>query len=296
MDHDIHATRYSLVNAMHAAELVELAALVATQNRVLSTCSMSANDWMAEQFWAISKARLQHWASSIRSFQDDLHQCADRDMAKAWCTAEPIIEEVLLAEPATRIWCATLAILDAERHHGELDPIARSVYIGSLEARRRVLRLLVFGRSLTSVRTMQLNRLRRDCEYWTDLFLAQMTPSRIARQFAFDVDRIKDIVGDGRVPATTRRSSEQWSALLTMLRFYISAYERRPAVCPELNRHFCAYVLKCMPSWSFDTCGMLRSSWYQLPFASDHSSVNIVADLCGTNHVNRLTTHSKKRR
>jgi hypothetical protein len=279
---------------MHAGELVELAALVAAQHRVLRSASISYTDWAAEQFWAISKSRLNHWASSIRQFQDYLHACPDKDLPAVWSRAEPIIEEVLLAEPATRVWCASLAILDAERHQGELDPIARSVYIGSLEARRRVLRLLVFGRNLTSVRTMQLNRLRRDCEYWTDLFLAQMPPSRIARQFAFNGDRIKKL-GGGQTAVVTGRNAERWNASVAMLRFYLASYEQRPATCPELNRQFCAYVLQCLPARCFDGCGMLRPSWYQLPFESDHSSIDVAGDLCGAGPLGRFIVPLTKR-
>jgi len=266
---------------MHAGELVQLAAIAASQNHVLRSQPSSPDDWAAERYWCISKARLQRWIHHIKWLQQQLHEPAVGGPLRLWREAEPILEEIFLSEVCTRVWCATLAVVDHHQLPGELDPIARSVFVGHLEARRRALRLLVFGSSLKSASTGPLNRLRQNCECWTDMLLANLAPARIARQFAFDTQRMNHVFAHGQFPIVAKGTSDRWSAQLVAMHFLLARRTLKPAVCPELNAQMGDAILSCLSARSFDACGILRPGWYLDPFQADRSAANVTTQLCG---------------
>ncbi len=266
---------------MHASKLVELAAIAASQNHVLRSQPSSPDDWAAERYWCISKTRLQRWTNHIKLFQQQLHEPALGGPVRLWQETEPILEEIFLAEVCTRVWCATLAVVDHHQLPGELDPVARSVFVGHLEARRRALRLLVFGSGLKSASTAPLNRLRQDCECWTDMLLANLAPARIARQFAFDTHRMSNVFARGPSPNVAKGSSDRWSAELVAMHVLLARRTLKPAVCPDLNAQLGAVILSCLSARSFDACGILRPGWYLDPFQEDSLAINVSTQLCG---------------
>ena len=236
----------------------------------------------AEEYWSLSKARLHHWAEWIKSFTDQLHaRPIPAHSVQLWTEVRPVLEEIFLAEICTRVWCATLAVVDHHQSSGELDPIGRSVFVGHLEARRRALRLLLFGRGLKSAPAAPLNRLRRDCERWADVLLANLVPSRIARQFAVDTNRVKAMVTRGFAPVVSRRTYQRWSAQLVALHFFLVSRAASTAACAELNAQIAAAILRCLPPASFDSCGIVRPGWHLNRYQSDLSVSNVATELCG---------------
>ena len=65
------------------------------------------------------------------------------------------------------------------------------MFIASLEARRRSLRLILFAKGLPGVGTTTVNELRRNCEMWTDDLLAELQDLPIAEQYCFDRLRLR---------------------------------------------------------------------------------------------------------
>lgn len=265
---------------MHASQLVEIAALAASQHRVLMQERVKADYWSAEQFWVLSRARVNEWSRLLKASQLLRPQKPDFNPKEFWTESAPILEEIFLAEVCTRIWCATLAVIDDERLHGELDPIARSVFVANLEIRRRALRMLLFARGLPAVPTTTLNMLRRDCEIWTDSFLALMTPQRIAHQFCFDRHRLNQLARKNKL-SSAKVTTERHQYQLVTIRYALGSRGSNPASCAELNTEIAATILSCLPTNVFDSCGIPRPGWTVDTYHSDQLSLNVLEDLCG---------------
>lgn len=271
--------------AMHASRLVELAVSATNFHRAMMNEFVGAEFWRADEFWVLSRARVNEWSRLMKQCERSRSQQFQSRLF--WKTTEPILEEILLAEVSTRVWCATLSIIDETRFHGELAPIARSVFVANLEVRRRALRLLLFARGLSGVSATSTNLLRRDCELWTDGLLSQLSSIRIAQQFGFDRRRIQRFSamnsrqGCDR-PAWTARSPVTLSSLQSVaIQYGLAVREMRNVVCPELNAELATNLLGCLPTNGFTGCGEPSLTWTADSFCSDMLSISVLEDLCG---------------
>ena len=272
---------------MHASRLVDLAATVASQHQLLCQQKVSADFWAADQFWVLTRARLNEWARTLKNCEMLKTQGDDFDPVQFWNDTHPVIEEVLLSEICTRIWCATLTTIENLRHPGELDPIARSVFISSLEARRRALRLILFAKGLDGVTTTTVNALRMNCEIWTDHLLADLSSLQLSKQYCFDRRRLEKAFFARKSQATLRAKATRREARIVALRYMLSSRMTKPVVCGELNSEIAAVILSCLPSAAFDGSGVQQ---IDLPFSTgceDKISLEILSDLYGTSSSSR---------
>lgn len=272
---------------MHASRLVELAAIAARQFPNLARQKSGVEDWSADLFWVHSRARVIEWSHRLKACHSLRTQDPDFDPERFWEETQPVLEEVFLAEVATRIWCAILSAIDSFRHPGELDPVARSVFIANLEARRRALRLLLFSRCLPDATSTRTNMLRRDCEGWTDMLLARFTPRHIALHFCFEQTRVRKWAYQHRQENSVRRSVEQYDTELIGLRYVLATRVQLPTICGDLNREIAMGILSCLPANSFDGCGVARPGWSTDDFNSDLFSIDILEELCGNSSTQR---------
>ena len=265
---------------MHASRLVEVAAIASAQYPILSQHKVDVDHWAVEQFWSLSRSRVNEWSRLLKACQLLRPKKSDFDPHEFWTETAPVIEEIFLSEVCTRVWCAMLALIDEQHYGGELDPVARSVFVTNLEARRRALRLLLFARGLPNLPTSSVNLLRRDCEMWTDSFLALLTPIKISQQFCFDRQRISDL-GRRNKLRSAKLTAESNLQRLGWIRYGLIPWFSKPGVCAELNTELCASILGCFPSAAFDGCGIPRQGWSDSMFQSDSHSLNVLEDLCG---------------
>jgi len=272
---------------MHASRLVDLAAIVASQHRLLCQQKVDGDFWAADQFWVLTRARLNEWARTLKNCETLKVSDNDFDPVQFWNETQPVIEEVLLSEICTRLWCATLTTIENIRHPGELDPIARSVFISSLEARRRALRLILFAKGLPGVTTTTVNSLRMNCEVWTDHLLADLSSLRLSRQYCFDRRRLERAHLARKNDDSLRAKATRREARILALRYMLSTRLATPAVCGELNSEIAAVILSCLPQAAFDGTGVQH---IDLPFSTgcaDKISLEILTDLYGTSHSSR---------
>lgn len=273
---------------MHASRLVELAAFAASQHAFLIRRKASAEFWSAEQFWALSRARVNEWSRHFKACQQLRSGSQDFCPQSFWKATEPVLEEVFLSEVAVRVWCAILATVDKDRFHGELDPIARSVFVTNLEARRRALRLLLFARGLAGVSTTSLNILRRDCEAWTDHMLARFSAVRIAQQFCFERDRFRETARHFTRRHSAKHLDASYATSLVGLRWLMATIASKRPVCAELNREIGETILSCLSVASFDGCGTPMSPWLLSANQTDSLSLDILAEICGSSETPRF--------
>ena len=248
---------------MHASELVELAAIVSAHGPVLIRGVPQLSETGIEQYWTTSKCRLDRWTRSLRRFSDEVAESDPRQRKTEWPLVRGVLEEILTGEMLTRVWSAVLCAHD--RHHGNdrAEAVARSVMIGHLEARHRVLTLLVRSPGIDAEAALKLNRLRRRTERWTDMLIGYLIGLHNVCEFAFVPDRARDFSEDLCYRSRLNGGRHTWAMVLVSLR---AAFKSGlSAACPnaDLNAKISAAILSCYPADLFDSTGLFRSLWLQ---------------------------------
>jgi hypothetical protein len=250
----------STKSLMHARELVELAAIVAAHGPALIRGDEPIPAANVEEYWTASKVRLDRWARRLKQFVQPAHGNAPPRRPQ-WSEVGGVLEEILTGEVLTRVWTAVLCAHDRRRGDDQLEPVGRSVMIGHMEARHRVLTLMVNGTAIDSEAGIKLNHLRRRAERWTDLLLGRLMGTHDVGEFAFDPQRAGDFADDLRSRGGRADDRNAWPLMMTSLR---AAFQ--PGLCPQspnadLNARIASSILACFPADSFDSVGLLRSLW-----------------------------------
>ncbi len=241
---------------MHARELVELAAIISAHGPVLVRGTERLSASALESYWTTSKCRLDRWGQSLKSFR------SEPDMAQVqWSTARSVLEEILTGEMLTRVWSAILCAHDREHGNNHAEPIARSVLLGHLEARHRVLTLLVRGPGIDAEAAVKLNHLRRRSERWTDLLIGYLRGLHDVDEFAVDPIRARDFSEDLQYQSNLKGGRHAWPLVLASLRTAFQRGLSPDAPNADLNGQIAASILACFPGELFDSTGLFRSLW-----------------------------------
>jgi hypothetical protein len=246
---------------MHACELVELAAVVAAQGPVLVRHGYPITDRAVEDYWSAAKCRLDRWGRSLKDYAQQTHDTGKSWTSPRWNHARAVLEEVLTGEVLTRVWTAVLTCYDRRHGSQRFEPIARSVLIGHLEARHRVLTLLVQGPGVDSEAAVKLNGLRRRVERWTDLLIGYLSGLADVSEFAIDPQRAEDFAEDLRYQNPMEGGHQAWKLLLSSLR--TGFRQGLVPLCPnaDLNRKIATSVIAAFPAELFDSTGLFQSLW-----------------------------------
>lgn len=258
---------------MHARELVELAAVVSAHGPALVRSTRRLSAASLEAYWTASKCRLDRWGRSLKRFTGDAAGATAQRRRARWPLIRSVLEEILTGEVLTRVWTAVVCAHD--RHHGsdEAEAIARSVLIGHLEARHRVLTLLVRGPGIETEGAVKLNHLRRRTERWTDLLVGYLAGLHDVGEFAIDPARAKDFAEDlrrrsslegGPLNADAYSCPAEWAAWPLVLASLRAAFQKGlHPVSPnaDLNAQIASGILACFRQELFDSAGLFRSLW-----------------------------------
>jgi hypothetical protein len=262
---------------MHSVELVDLAALVATHTSSFLRLTKCLPQSELERYWTASKCRQDRWQLALLDLKESRASLlgASGGLHRfAW----GMFEEVFTGEILTRVWTGVLAAFDARHGTDHAQPVAQSVLAGHLEVRCRTLSLLSAARELPLTDLVELNRLRRLCERWTDLLLAEMAHGVDLSALAHESDRMLDFAAD--VPRKTRGAYAETrrSLVRTSLRAAFVRPTRLPAPNGDLNRQIAAGVLGCFQPELFDGAGGLRSAWVSRLMASVDDAETMLED------------------
>ncbi len=245
---------------MHARELVELAAIISSHGPALIRSGERIPVESIEQYWTSSKVRLDRWAWRLKSFVGKAETDA-RQRKTQWPAVCGVLEEILTGEMLTRVWTAVLCAYDRRRGADEVEPVARSVYIGHMEARHRVLSLMVRGPGIDAEAAVKLNRLRRRAERWTDLLVGNLQSLHDVSEFAFDPQRSKDFAEDMQYRGRLQGGRHVWPLIQASLRAAFRHGLGSESPNADLNARIAAGVLSCFPPEVFDSTGLMRSLW-----------------------------------
>jgi hypothetical protein len=258
---------------MHARELVELASILSAQGPMLiRTTQLSSHG--VQQYWVASKCRFDRWARNLKSFAADASQADISAVRVQWPFVRSVLEEIVTGEVLTRVWTAVLCLYDRQHGGKELESLARSIMIGHLEARHRVLMLLVRGPGVDAEGAVKLNQLRRRTERWTDLLVGHLAHYGDVAEFAIDPNRAVEFSQDLTFQANQAGGRQAWPLLQASLR---AAFQRGMAtVSPneDLNAQVASAILSCFPADVFDSTGLFRSLWL-------HRISNVTSDVEG---------------
>ncbi len=278
---------------MHAYNLVQLAALAAAHGSLLVRGADRLSAAGVEQYWAASKCRLDRWSRTLKRYSQIAAGASVPWRRAQWPLTRGLLEEVLTGEMLTRVWAAVLTSFDRAHGSDEAEPIARSVLIGHLEARHRVLTLLVRGPGIETEQAVQLNHLRRRAERWTDLFVGQLGIVGDLGEFAFDPQRAADFAGDS---SGRSRSGERakWPVLLASLRGAFRQALSPVAINPDLNEQIAAAILACFPPELFDSTGVMKSLWMvRLNHLADDTQ-GLLGELLAAEPPSRSLRHTRR--
>ena len=259
---------------MHARELVELASILSAQGPTLIRSAPRLSSHGVQQYWTASKCRLDRWARNLKSFAADATQVDATAVRVQWPYVRGVLEEILTGEVLTRVWTAVLCLYDRQHGGNEFESLARSIMIGHLEARHRVLMLLVRGPGVDAEGAVKLNHLRRRAERWTDLLVGHLARYGDVAELAIDVDRAVEFSRDLEFQTDQASGRQAWPLLQASLK---AAFQRGLApVSPneDLNAQIASAILSCFPADLFDSPGLFRSLWL-------HRMSNVTSDVQG---------------
>jgi hypothetical protein len=270
---------------MHSAELVDLAAIVSIHAPSLVRHTRNLPDTELERYWTASKCRQDRWQLALVALKDS-RQPLIGATGGLHRFALGMFEEIFTGEILTRVWCGVLAAFDARRAGEHAEPVARSVLVGQLEVRHRALALLSNSREIPLGGLTELNRLRRSCERWTDLLLAEMAHHVDLTSLAHQPDRMREFAAD--VPRDSGSGYTQMRHAL--LHSSLAGAFHRPSPWPapngDLNRQIAAGVLGCFQPELFDGAGVLRSAWTARLMAAADDAELMLEDYLAAANVN----------
>lgn len=242
-----------------------------------------------ELYWSASKCRLDRWgrafkrhasgeAASPRTLAGALWSPRADDPAAIDRLVFATVVEILASEVLTRVWAAVCCAHDRRSASRDAEPIARSVFIGHLEARHRALNLIARGGGFPAERTRSLNALRRRAEWATDLLIGHLASVDGRAEFAFDSDRSRRIADDMGL-ARCAKTHARWRTIVGLVHTSFDAASGRDAANQDLNASIAGGILACFPAQAFDGAGIPRAAWHARYFAASDDAQALVAEL-----------------
>lgn len=216
---------------MHAGHFIEMATRISFQaDRIVH--STSAELVKSEEFWTISKEKLEYWNKTLQIFKEDLTVHAEQH--DSWAAISSVIEEILCSEFFVRVASAAFVLKDQKFETNFNGPVARAVFLFHLEARMRALELIEIGLETEVPAARTLNELRKRLESWCDLLLG-FFPDQVASEFAINAERNRSFNLDIHEESQQSRKNVE-RLLLFSIKEYGRKLVKNPAANPTLNR------------------------------------------------------------
>jgi len=257
---------------MRALELVEFAAWVSAHAAVLIEGPSELSATGLAQYWAASRCRLDRWASALKgSAFTPTATVPMQVVGRAHPAIEPspmpaprgylksVLAEILAGEVLARVWSGVLRGCDHRRGACDAAPVAQSILVGHVEARNRALKFLAHGPGVTSHDAVQLNRLRRQSERWTDLLLGHLTTIVDVSELAFHPTVARDFAADLRPGPGWGVGGQGWLLWLVSWRAGFRRDFGPTSPNADLNAQIASAILACFPPELFDSTGLIQT-------------------------------------
>ncbi len=261
---------------MHARDLVELATLVSLHGPPLVRVATPLPKAPMQRYWSASKCRLDRWGRTLKQLASWQGQSSKLSQITQDDFLRSVVEEVLTGEVLSRVWAAVLSA--RQRRHATEDGflIARSILLGHQEARHRALGLLLHGPGVASQQAVDLNRLRRQAERWTDVLIGHLAAYDDVSELAAEPRWAREFARDFQ-----RRGDAVWALVWASLRASIAAETVLPSPNPDLNAEIAGSVVACFPPELFDSTGLLRTGWVARLWTTTNETQGLIDELFG---------------
>lgn len=261
---------------MIATELVDLAALIALNGRLLVLESERLVDDSLQTYWSASRCRLDRWGRGLRT---SLEQAPPGDIATS--TSWSLLEEIFASEILSRMTAAMFLAHDQFHHRDEAAVIGRNVLYGHIDSRRRALRYVQNLSEDVPWLANDVKSLFARCSCWNDLLLGYLLPHcEEVAEFAFDRERTQEFACDVDQHAVDGTTSDLTATFLrSSLRMALKAREDNQGFSPELNAQIASAVIGCFGPEMFDSFGLLKSTWQQRMERVTDDTISLVDQL-----------------
>lgn len=265
-------TRYGKLASMQTREIFDLAITLADRLEVISQANVRVSESHLHEYWATSRSLLNLWGSDLRRCTVQLEE-VDYAAEQLWLGWLPLLEEILVTEMLTRVWTAVLECCDEQRGVREWGPIGHGIFRGQLDARRRVLNLLLRGRQQRVLVAWGLNRLRQQLERWTDLLLSLAQHHTISPDLFHDGQRLR------HVPAESPPGVSHPAALIrAAANGTLADTAELPPDRAAYHQRIASAILGCWSSQVFRDQGSMLSPWQIRILTLTDDTQGLVAD------------------
>ena len=274
---------------MQAHHLADLAALVAVNSPAFIAADREPLASAMTAYWQASRCRFDRWCRVVRqlTMQTSHRESSPESLA--------VLEEIFVSVILSRT-IAAVAVAHDNRHGAmECGPVARNILSGHLDARRRALALVATPANRGHGRAQALLALARQCDRWSDLVLSYLAPQIEVAEFAASRIRVHDFAADAQHQLWTTASSYTAVTMIVLgMRTSFAPIVRGPTPNSDLNRDIGQAILACLPAESFDSLGLLRSTWLgRLQQTSSDSPTN-VAKMWAAPPTSSLSRHTPR--
>lgn len=235
---------------MHANELVEVAALLATSAPGLLRQRSPLCEASLTEYWVASRCRLDRWEVAIRD-----------PSAESEPTLLAATEEIILSSVLARVVAAIAVAHDTRQGTAEAEPVARSVLSGNSEIASRASLIVRQRLAMEGERLIALRRLSALASRWSDVLVGYVVHAAGGDARVLAVAHLPSRARDFAEDAPLHDTSEAVNLLLASLRMRF-----KPAASPpyagDLNQRLAAAALGLFGAESFDGFGVLKSAWF----------------------------------
>ncbi|MGE5194443.1 MAG: hypothetical protein ACM3U2_18290 [Deltaproteobacteria bacterium] len=178
--------------------MVELIGIVSAHSPNVIEAATPVSAGAVQRYADRSHLRIRHWLAVLDDLPREIVALPPALRPLLWERAEITLVDVLAGGLVARVWGAVLTACDRSRRTVAAEKVARDVLAGQMQAQQQVLQMLVDGPHLPLECAVELDRLRRHIERWTDLLLGHLVRRYALADFAYDLERALDF-GDEQV-------------------------------------------------------------------------------------------------
>jgi hypothetical protein len=281
---------------MHSGWLVEMAGVWGYHGATL-VCERDALPAEAvNEYWLRSRIRFDGWNAMLSNLSAQTLSMSVGRRVLAWHKLRGVIEEVLLAEPLTRVCVAVAAQLEERQVDSDSRSILHNVLTTHCDVRNRCLRIILEGVERGIEEAEELNRLRHYLEHWTDMLLGYFAHSSSGAQYAFSISRMEEFADDYSQRMLGEESRVVWSLLQASCRAWLDEHCNHLPVSPRMNQRICEAAIGMIHPHLFDSLGCMRTRLIQsIEHGIDHAD-ETVARLENGTWESMSTVHSKNQK
>lgn len=246
---------------MHAIDLAELASTFVRMASPLTNLRLPPRRSAAHELWLIARYRQENWLHDLARHRDAIARPGTSRRTRLWDEIIPVIQEVLLAEPLSRVVAYLASLWDNRSIDNELAPLALSTLAAHTEARNRCLHLIVFGQGLAVENAVKINRLRRILETYSDQLLNFLPALANPEQFAFEPQQLAQSQAKLR-PVDRQPTWLNMQTISLAEHLWQSVHHNLDwrSASARLNYQLSQHTLGLLPATCFDSAGVPHSA------------------------------------